>query len=80
MSIRIARLLLLLCTAAFLNVAFAQAEPTLDQVYKAVQAGQLIQAQEMMKQVLRDHPRSAKGRAAGPPGLPGQGSRRTGHG
>ncbi|MEP6792655.1 MAG: tetratricopeptide repeat protein, partial [Ramlibacter sp.] len=40
--------------------AFAQAEPTLDQVYKAAQAGQLVQAQEMMKKVLANHPTSGK--------------------
>ena len=60
MIARIARLMLLLFTAAALHTAFAQSDPTIDQVYKAAQAGQLIQAQEMMKQVLRDHPKSGK--------------------
>jgi uncharacterized protein len=36
------------------------AEATLDQVYQAVHAGRLNQAQAMMSQVLRDHPNSAK--------------------
>ena len=36
------------------------ADPTLDQVYEAVHAGRLNQAQGMMAEVLRDHPNSAK--------------------
>jgi hypothetical protein len=42
------------------GAALAQADPTLDQVYRAAQAGQVEQAQQMMQQVLRDHPGSAK--------------------
>lgn len=38
----------------------AQAEPTLDQIYQAANAGQLPQAQGMIDQVLRTHPDSAK--------------------
>ncbi|MBI2772233.1 MAG: tetratricopeptide repeat protein [Burkholderiales bacterium] len=57
---RLARLLVAISAAATLTAALAQAEPTLDQVYKAAQAGQLIQAQEMMKQVLANHPKSGK--------------------
>ena len=36
------------------------AEPSLDQVYQAAESGHLDQAQQMMDQVLRDHPTSAK--------------------
>lgn len=36
------------------------ADPTLDQVYQAVRAGELARAQGMMSEVLRDHPNSAK--------------------
>jgi hypothetical protein len=36
------------------------ADPTVHQIYEAAQAGHLDQAQTMMDQVLRDHPKSAK--------------------
>ncbi len=36
------------------------ADPTVDQVYEAARAGHLDQAQQLMNQVLRDHPNSAK--------------------
>jgi len=36
------------------------ADPTIDQVYEAARSGHLDQAQQMMNQVLRDHPNSAK--------------------
>ena len=42
---RIARLMLLLVTAAALHSAFAQSDPTIDQVYKAAQAGQRTYAE-----------------------------------
>jgi len=38
----------------------AQADPTLHQIYEAAQTGHLDQAQQMVNQVLRDHPQSAK--------------------
>jgi uncharacterized protein len=38
----------------------AAADPTMDQVYQAVRAGEVTQAEQMMTQVLRDHPQSAK--------------------
>jgi uncharacterized protein len=41
------------------GVASAQ-EPTIDQVYKAADAGNFSQAQRMMDEVLRAHPNSAK--------------------
>ncbi|MES2977360.1 MAG: tetratricopeptide repeat protein [Pseudomonadota bacterium] len=40
--------------------ALAQSDPSLSQVYAAVQAGKLDQAQTMMQQVLVAHPNSAK--------------------
>ena len=40
--------------------AFAQAEPTLNQIYEAAQAGRLDQAQTMVQQVLVTHPNSAR--------------------
>lgn len=40
------------------NLAFAEA--TLPEVYQAVQAGQLAKADAMMKEVLQNHPNSAK--------------------
>jgi hypothetical protein len=36
------------------------ADPTVDQIYQAARSGHLDQAQQMMDQVLRDHPKSAK--------------------
>jgi hypothetical protein len=38
----------------------ADGEPTVHQIYEAARSGHLDQAQEMMNQVLRDHPESAK--------------------
>ena len=55
-AVAIALLLLL----ALPNIVWAQAEPTLDQIYQAANAGQLPQAQGMIDQVLRTHPDSAK--------------------
>ena len=40
------------------NLAFAEA--TLPEVYQAVQAGQMAKADAMMKEVLQNHPNSAK--------------------
>ncbi len=40
--------------------ALAQAEPTMNQIYQAAQAGKLDQAQVMIQQVLIAHPNSAK--------------------
>jgi hypothetical protein len=52
----------ILMAAAAVNATAmaADADPTLDQVYAAANSGHLLQAQQMMQQVLRDHPRSAK--------------------
>ncbi len=38
----------------------ADADPTVHQIYEAAASGHLDQAQQMMDQVLRDHPQSAK--------------------
>ena len=46
--------------AAGLGLAMAQAEPTMNQIYQAAQAGKLDQAQVMVQQVLISHPNSAK--------------------
>ena len=40
--------------------AFAQTEPTVQQIYAEAQAGHLVQAQAMLDQVLKAHPNSAK--------------------
>src|SRR5476651_449623 len=48
--------LALTCAAPVL----AATDPTIAQVYEAARAGHLDQAQQMMGQVLRDHPQSAK--------------------
>ncbi|MDE2305453.1 MAG: tetratricopeptide repeat protein [Gammaproteobacteria bacterium] len=40
--------------------AFAANDPTVQQIYRAAESGQLTQAQSMIEQVLRDHPNSAK--------------------
>jgi len=54
---------LLSCMLLLTGVAassLAADEPTLHQVYQAVEAGRLKDAQDMMNKVLRDHPNSAK--------------------
>ena len=48
-------------TLAFVSPGFAQAaDPTMNQIYDAAKAGHLDQAQQMITQVLADHPNSAK--------------------
>jgi len=42
------------------GVAVAQTDPTVHQVYEAAASGHLDRAQQMIEQVLRDHPDSAK--------------------
>ena len=42
------------------GTALAEATPSIDQVYKATQAGNLTEAQRMMDVVLQQHPESAK--------------------
>ncbi len=50
----------LLCLALAMGASAGAAEATLNQVYEAVHAGRLNQAQGMMTEVLRDHPNSPK--------------------
>jgi hypothetical protein len=47
-------------TAILLSSNLAFAEATLPEVYKAVQSGQMAKADAMMKEVLQNHPNSAK--------------------
>lgn len=56
---RILALAIALLTGLAAGTALA-ADPTLHEVYQAVEAGHLKQAETMMEQVLRDHPNSAK--------------------
>jgi uncharacterized protein len=42
------------------GTAVADTDPTVHQIYEAASSGHLDQAQQMMDQVLRDHPESAK--------------------
>jgi len=42
------------------GIVFADTDPTVHQIYEAASRGHLDQAQQMMDQVLRDHPNSAK--------------------
>lgn len=51
---------LLLATCLLFSGSVLAADATPDQVYQAAQAGNFRQAQEMMDQILRDHPNSAK--------------------
>jgi len=52
--------LILFLAVACAGPVLAAADATIDQVYEAVRAGHVVQAEEMMTQVLRDHPQSAK--------------------
>ncbi|HZO22219.1 MAG TPA: tetratricopeptide repeat protein [Steroidobacteraceae bacterium] len=54
------RTLVLVLALGIAGPVLAQADPTLHQIYEAAQAGHLAQAQQMVDQVLRDHPQSAK--------------------
>ena len=45
---------------ALTSPAFADSDPTVDQIYAAASSGHLDQAQQMISQVLADHPNSAK--------------------
>ncbi|MBB4013875.1 tetratricopeptide repeat protein [Niveibacterium umoris] len=51
----------LACATLLMTPALASAaEPTLHQVYQTAESGRLKEAEDMMAQVLRDHPNSAK--------------------
>lgn len=56
----LARALLLALGLCLGMTARAAADPSVDQVYQAAHSGHYDQAQSMMRQVLRDHPNSAK--------------------
>jgi protein involved in temperature-dependent protein secretion len=51
---------LLLLAVALAGPVLADSDPTVTQVYEMAQSGHIEEAQKMMKQVLRDHPESAK--------------------
>jgi len=53
-------LTLLSAAVAFSAPVLADNDPTMQQVYDTAKAGHVAQAQQMIDQVLRDHPRSAK--------------------
>ena len=57
---RITAPLVLVLAMACAAPVLADADPTLHQVYEAAQTGHMDQAQQMMNQVLRDHPTSAR--------------------
>jgi len=44
----------------FISPSQANADPTVAQIYRAFRAGHIEQAQNLLDQVLRDHPDSAK--------------------
>ncbi len=53
-------LTMLTAATAFAVPAFADNDPSMQQIYDTASAGHMAQAQQMIEQVLRDHPRSAK--------------------
>ena len=50
----------LLASAVLLSSNLASAEPTLPEVYQAIESGQLAKADSMMQEVLKNHPNSGK--------------------
>ena len=42
------------------GAVLADSDPSVHQIYEAAASGQLVRAQEMMDEVLRDHPTSSK--------------------
>jgi hypothetical protein len=56
---RVGVIIVAVATLLFVPASFAQ-EPSLSQVYQAAESGNFTQAQQMMDQVLRNHPNSAK--------------------
>ena len=60
MFARAGRTLALILALGLGTVAVAQAEPSLHEVYEAARSGHIGEARQMMKQVLADHPNSAK--------------------
>jgi uncharacterized protein len=47
-------------TLSFVGAPTWAADPTVDQIYQAERSGHVAEAQQMMEQVLRDHPESGK--------------------
>ncbi len=52
--------LLALLALAMAGLAFADSDATPHQIFEAAQSGHLAEAQQMIDQVLRDHPQNAK--------------------
>jgi len=57
---RIKTRLIAMALLASLSVGAMAQDPTIHEVYQAAERGQLVEAQRMMAQVLKDHPGSAK--------------------
>jgi hypothetical protein len=51
---------LMILSVAWAVPALAAGDPTVHEIYEAAQSGNLARADQMMNQVLRDHPQSAK--------------------
>jgi uncharacterized protein len=60
MSVKPIILSVVLAAATLMNGPVSAAEPTIDQVYRAAEAGNFAEAQRMMDEVLRAHPSSAR--------------------
>jgi hypothetical protein len=60
MSVKPVIFSVLLAAAILVSGPVFAAEPTIDQVYQAAEAGKLAEAQRMMAEVLRDHPSSGR--------------------
>jgi hypothetical protein len=60
MSHQILRRLAIMTSAMFISAAALAADPTIQQVYDTASSGHLDRAQQMMDQVLHDHPASGK--------------------
>jgi ATP/maltotriose-dependent transcriptional regulator MalT len=53
-------LTMLMITRILSAGVYAAADPTMHQVYQAAENGRMTEAQQMVDQVLRDHPKSSK--------------------
>ena len=60
MSVKPVIFSVVLAAGILINGPVSAAEPTIDQVYHAAEAGNFREAQRMMDEVLRDHPSSAR--------------------
>jgi len=52
--------LMFLLAVAVVGVSRAETDPSVGSIYEEARSGHVARAIEMMKQVLRDHPQSAK--------------------